>query len=376
VAGPYPSAMTTRAPDGRYRLWRAARPHVRILVLSALPVPDLPSRHKVRRAGRRLAKKGLKRWPGMDASGADAARLALLRLLYLQKATRRAVRTRQDEAATMLARVAIETYIVGLYCLYEPDAVARLQSGGLKMLRTMLEFLGGIVGEAGIPRSVLDECIQCLDSGTPAEGPKVWEMAEKVDAATNAKIAVSLYNRYYRPTSNLALHAGAASLLRHVRADDSTAARPSRVWGRRTPARIADACLGGLTAYLAHHEGQPWQHAARYADRHHERAVPPLAAIGLGNLGRSLRPGQVRRIGPAIARLRALGQYIQSGQDADDPGTRTARIRAELEYLPNLPGLDIPQAPWIPTSTSWQRRSWQRPRPRPAWADSTRSMRV
>lgn len=226
---PYPSAMTTSAPSSRYQLLRAAWPYVRILVLSALPVPDLPSRYKVRRAAYRLAR-GCDPWPGMAASGADAARLALFRLLYLQQAIHKAVRARQDEAATMLARVAIETYITGMYCLYEPDAVAQLQSGSLKMLRPMLEFLGGTTG---IPRDVLDECIQRLDAGTPAEGPKVWKMAERVDAATGSTIAISLYNRYYRPTSNLALHVGAASLLRHVRGDGSTTRRPSRVWGRR-----------------------------------------------------------------------------------------------------------------------------------------------
>ena len=59
----------------------------------------------------------------------DVARLALLRLLYLQQATRRAVRSHQDEAATMLARVAIETYITGLYCLYEPGAVRSCRAG-------------------------------------------------------------------------------------------------------------------------------------------------------------------------------------------------------------------------------------------------------
>lgn len=151
------------------------------------------------------------------------------------------------------------------------------------MLRPMLEFLGGTTG---VPRGVLDECIQRLDADTPAEGPKVWEMAEQVDAATGATIAISLYNRYYRPTSSLALHADAASLLRHVRGDGKTARQPSRVWGRRAPARIAYACLGGLTAYLAHQEGSPWQHAARYADRHHGRAIPPIAAISLGKPGR------------------------------------------------------------------------------------------
>lgn len=305
--------MTTRAPGDRYRLWPAARPYVRTLVLSALPVPDLPSRHKVRRAARGLGR-GCSPWPGMKASGADAARLALLRLLYLQKATRRAVRTRQDEAATMLARVAIETYIAGLYCLHEPGAVARLQNGGLKMLRPMLEFLredGGIL--SGVPHDVLDECIRRLDAGTPAEGPKVWEMAGKVDAAIGGKIAIGLYNRFYRPTSNLALHAGAAALLRHVRGDGRACQRPSRVWGRRAPVRIADACLGGLTAYLARQEGRPSQHAARYANRHYERAIPPVAAISLGNFSRGLRLSQMRQAGAAIARVREFGQYVQSG---------------------------------------------------------------
>jgi hypothetical protein len=78
----------------------------------------------------------------------------------------------------MLARVMIETYITGMYCLYEPGAVAKLQSGQLKMLRPMLEFLRedrGIL--SGVPRDVLDECIRRLDAGTPADGPKVWVMA-------------------------------------------------------------------------------------------------------------------------------------------------------------------------------------------------------
>jgi hypothetical protein len=283
----------------------------------------------------------------MAASGGDAARLALLRLLDLQRAARRAVRSRQDEAATMLARVAIETYITGLYCLYEPGAVARLQSGQLKMLRPMLEFLredGGILG--GVPREVLDECIRRLDAGTPADGPKVRDMAATVDAATGAAIAISLYNRFYRPASNFAVHGGAAALLRHVRGDGRTACGPSRIWGRRAPARIADTCLGGLTAFLASREGGSWRdtarHAAAYADRHHERAIPPVIAIALSGLGGGLRPGQARQAGQAIARIREFGQYVQSGQDAGDPAGRTARIRAGLQDFLTVPGLDVP----------------------------------
>ena len=338
--------MTPRAPGDRFRLWAAVWPSARILVLSALPVPDLLSRRKVRGAAYDLAR-GCEPWPGMTASGTDVARLALLRLLHLQKATHRAVRSRQDEAATMLARVAIETYITGMYCLYEPDAVAKLQNGQLKMLRPMVEFLredGGIL--SGIPREVLDECIRRLDAGTPADGPKVWQMAEKVDAATGSTIAISLYNRFYRPTSNFAVHVGAASLLRHVRHDGRTARRPSRIWGRRAPARIADACLGGLTAFLAGREDrsrrQTATQAARYADRHHERAVPPIVATSLGSIGRGLRLSQARQAFQAIAQFREFGQYVQSGQDADDPAARTARIHAELQGLLKIPGLDVP----------------------------------
>lgn len=120
--------MTALASGDRLRLWSAVWPLVRILMLSALLVPDLLSRHKVRHAARSLAR-GCDPWPGMAASGTDAGRLALRRLLYLQQAAHRAVRSHQDEAAMMLARVIIETYITGMYCLYEPGAVAKLQNG-------------------------------------------------------------------------------------------------------------------------------------------------------------------------------------------------------------------------------------------------------
>jgi hypothetical protein len=305
-----------------------------MLVLSSLPVPDLFSRHKVRRTARSLVK--CDPWPGMEATGTDAAQLALLRILHLQKATRTAVRSRQDEAATMLARVAIETLITGLYCVHEPTAVARLQGEAMRQLTPIVGFL---VDAGLLTADVLAESIQRLDLGAPAKGPGVEEMARLVDTAAGASIASGLYNRFYRPTSNLALHAGAASLLRHVRGDGSLARRPSRVWGRRSPARIADACLGALTAVLADRAGVPRQHAARYADRHGERAVAPVIAISLGGLGRGLRPRQVLAV---IGRVRTFGEYIRSGEDADDPAVRTARIRAEMAYLLTIPGLDIP----------------------------------
>lgn len=55
-----------------------------------------------------------------------------------------------------------------------------------------------------------------------------------------------------------------------------------------------------------------------------------------------MRLGQARQAAQAIARVREFGQYVQSGQDAGDPATRTARIRIELQDLLNIPGLDVP----------------------------------
>jgi hypothetical protein len=58
----------------------------------------------------------IKRWAGDDAvTGADAAQLALLPALYLQRLARRAVRWRHREEAALLARAAVDNVLVGLY---------------------------------------------------------------------------------------------------------------------------------------------------------------------------------------------------------------------------------------------------------------------
>jgi hypothetical protein len=67
-----------------------------------------------------------------------------------------------------------------------------------------------------------------------------------------------------------------------------------------------------------------------------------VAAISLGGLGCGLRLSQARQAAQAIARVREFGHYVQSGQDADNPAARTTRIRAELQDLLAVPGLDVP----------------------------------
>lgn len=317
--------MVRRASGDRFQLWPAARPFARVLVLALLPVPDLSSRLRVRRTAAGLVT--CDPWPGMAATGSDAAQLALLRLLFLQRQTRKAVRNHQDEAAATLARVAIEILITGLYCLHEPDAVAQLQGEQMRMLPLLLEYL---TDADVIPVDVLAECTRRLELGPAARGPSVQTMATRVDAATGTTMAISLYKRYYRPASNFAMHAGAASLLRHVRGDGHLARTPARMWGRRTPARIADACTGALTAILASRAGTPYQHAVRYADRHGDRALTPVAVMSLGGFTRTFRAGHTLA---ALRQLRSLGDYVQSGTDAEDPAARTAHIRADMQAL-------------------------------------------
>ena len=76
-------------------------------IIGMLPYPDLPRRIRMRRRAFRLVT--CTPWPGDDATGDDAAQLALLRLLWLQKRVRRAVRMRRGDEAALLARASLET---------------------------------------------------------------------------------------------------------------------------------------------------------------------------------------------------------------------------------------------------------------------------
>ncbi len=85
------------------------------MLRAVLPYPDLPRRVRMRHRAFGLVT--IERWPDDDdaVTGADAAQLALLRALYLQRLAHRAVRYRHSEEAALLARTAIDNVIVGLY---------------------------------------------------------------------------------------------------------------------------------------------------------------------------------------------------------------------------------------------------------------------
>lgn len=325
------SARIVRDDQFRHAIWRQARP----FLLGILPVPDLPSRLRVRWLAASLAGRGP--WPGRAATSDDAAKLALLRLRWLQHETRRAVRSRQAEAATMLARVSIETLITGLYCLHEQGAVAKLQAENVRNLSLLLKFMT----DAGIiPGSVLDECIRRLDYGQPARGLPVEGMAAFVDKSLGVHEVVGLYDRFYRPSSTLALHGGGLALLRHVREDDRLSRKPARTWARRSPARIVDACLGVLTANMARRVGNPSHVADEFAKRHYSRALPPIITISSTGIGKVLMRRQILN---AALTLRYLFRYTRSDQDAADPAVRIARIRSGMEAILLAGVADLPE---------------------------------
>lgn len=147
------------------RFWfiRRLLPHIKIGLLGVLPCPDLASRYQMRRAARKLIT--LPAWPGMNATSADTAQLAVLRLLWLQRQTRRAVRGRHREAAIMLARTCVETLLLGLYCLREPDAVTQMHAANIKALGDAFAYFEDL---DVVPTAVIRQCAANLGKPRPA----------------------------------------------------------------------------------------------------------------------------------------------------------------------------------------------------------------
>ncbi len=229
------NAPGTAEPGERFRPWRRLASLAWVIARTLLPCPDLIRRCRVRSAARKLVT--CSPWPGLAATGTDAAQLAILRVLWLQRQTRRAVRGRHREASVMLARASVETCILGLYCLHEDGAVAHLQAANIKALRDVMRYLS----DAGhVPAEVIERCVAAL--GESRRGPKVWDMAKRVEQATGQRGAISLYQRFYVPTSNFFVHANAGSLLRHVGAGDKLTRRPVRA--ASSPPRSPSAPAG------------------------------------------------------------------------------------------------------------------------------------
>ncbi len=319
---------------GRFWLLKRIAPYLRSAILGTLPYPDLVTRRRIRKEAFGLVT--LQTWPGMDASSAQAAQLALLRVLWLQRQTRRAVRGRHRDAAAMLARASVEALLLGLYCLRVPDAITKLHADNLKSLIDGLAYLE----ETDLaPAQVIRDCVARL--GEPSRKYlQVWDMVKAIDEANGNKAARSIYRRLYIPLSNFTVHANGGTLLRHVRPNGNLRRRPSRSCARRTPTRVADAVVGLLAADIAQRAGVPHEELLAYANRHIERALMPMVIMALGGVNGSPRPHRIREV---ISSVLETYTYLWTGPAAaDSVETRAAFVRERFARIVHFEDSDIP----------------------------------
>ncbi|MFK0279498.1 hypothetical protein ACIQVL_03355 [Streptomyces sp. NPDC090499] len=304
-------------------------------VRGMLPAPDPVRRRRVRASARELV--DCNPWPEDDdaTTGLDVAKLALLRLLHLQQQTRKAAKAGVDEAVVQLARSSVEVCVLGVYSLHESNVVAQLRAGYIKAMSSMLAYL---IEDGLVTKDLVDQSAATL--GRAANGPGVFAMADRIDTALGSTGAVSLYRRFYVPTSAFFVHANAASLLRHVRTDNTLSARPSMPWTRRSALHVSDACVGILASALAAGEGKPYAEFEQYARSHMALTFTPMAVAATKGLSRSLPLRQL----PLLARtVRDLHQYTESAEAAaDTPEAREARLRDGYDQLVQLSGIAFP----------------------------------
>jgi len=305
----------------------------RRLLLSVLPYPDLTRRLRVRRGAAALVT--CKKWPGDDASGVEAAQLAMYRLLRLQRLTRRAVRARRKDEAALLARASLETCIVGLYCVFSGKAVAQLAGANYRAMRKVTSY----ITEAGlISAEALDSAIAAL--GETGPDLNIRELANTLAERHDLPIVRDLYAAYYVPLSHFFVHANAWTMLRHVSPDGALRRKPDFPWARRGPARLSDACTGLLAGNIAAQEGRSAKPFLAYAQAHVDRLVSPLLAFAFKGVVRSAGWGRIPGMALEVFMLRA---YTHGPGLGDDAGKREQRIRAALDKLFGALEPDLPE---------------------------------
>ena len=287
-----------------------AREIVRQYLRGALPYPDLLRRSRIRRGAGRLIT--CKRWPSADATGADAAQLALLHLLYVQQLTRSAVVERRSDEAALLARAAIETVIVGLYCLHSDHAIADLSTTNYRVSGQA----GSYLFDAGLrtPEAVNGAVTALCEAG---QDLKVGDLALWLERQRELVQPATLYRSYYVPLSHLFARAYGFSLVRHVNPNGSLRRRPAFQWTRCSAARIADGCVGLLAANIADVSGARTEPFLRYATAHFDRALTPAFTFAVKA---ARRAGPLRAFPGALTALagsQALAATATISGDAD-----------------------------------------------------------
>jgi hypothetical protein len=264
-----------------------------------------------------------KQWPGEDATGMDAAQLALLRILYLQQLTRTAVTERRAEDAALLARASIETCIVGLYCLHSGDAIADLSAANYRPAGRVGTYLSD--ADLG-SRDAIDGAVEAL--GELGPNLNVRDLALWLEREQELVQAATLYHSYFVPLSHLFSRPYAFALMRHVQPDGSLRRRPAFQWARCSAARLADGCTGLLAANLADVSGARPEPFLRYATAHFNRTLTPAFAFAVKG---AMRAGSLRTFPAALTALVAPEGYPADARRAGDAGQQDPREYDEYD---------------------------------------------
>ncbi len=324
-----------------------------------VPYPDVLRRRRVRRKARKLVT--CKHWPGDDATGMEAAQLALLRLLWLQRLTRSAVGERRSEDAALLARTALETCIVGLYCVYSGDSIAHMSAANYRVTGRSVSYLSD--GDLR-SRTAIDNAVEAL--GELGPDLNIRDLALWLEREQELGIATRLYYEYYIPLSHLFTRSYAFALMRHVQPDGKLHERPTFPWVKLSAARLADGCTGLLAANIADKSGVSPEPFLRYATAHLDRLVTPALAFTVKGALRSAPRHET------LSTLRALGG-AQHRPDrsfrADVPGWQEARISEGSSGFFDPLSAEVPgefygqdDYDWTPAELDLQRPQAQQPR--------------
>jgi hypothetical protein len=225
--------------------------------------------------------------------------------LYLQPLTRGAVSERRSEDAALLARAAIETAIVGLYCLHSGDAIADLSAANYRPAGQV----GSYLFDAGLRSpGAVDGAVTAL--GELGPDLSVRDLALWLEREQELVQAATLYHSYYVPLSHLFSRPYAFSLMRHVNPNGSLRRRPAFQWTKCSAARVADGCAGLLAANIADVSGARTEPFLRYATVHFDRALTP---------GFTFAVKAARRAGPLRAFPAALSALAGSQARAGGP---------------------------------------------------------
>jgi hypothetical protein len=309
--------LTTCAFWEAGNVFASLRQIVWVFLRGVLPYPDLHRRIIVHRRAARLVT--CEPWPGDDATGADAAQLALYRLLWLQRHIRHAVRSRRTEEAALLARAAVDACIIGLYCLHSGEAVNALTAANN---RAAARVAGYLTADGLISKEALTAAAQAL--GEQGHDPNLRQWAEWLEKEKGLWIATRLYSAYYVPLSHFFAHTNAFTLTRHVRPDGTLRRRPAAPWARRSAARLGDGCTGLLAAAIADKQELDAELLTRHAAAHLDRTLTPAVTLAAQGWAHSI---QWHEVPVAIKAIRELSHYTHGPGRNDDRAEQEARVR-------------------------------------------------